>query len=139
MTRGQGSPLDKAHFDRSAKDSHIYFQLSPFNSSGLLNPRSCVRTVIGTDLPLFFFFFAFFSPPSPGIADVFLVCLFIPCHPLPMLAFFFHHISFSLSTKLYPSQSPRDTLCTFPFFFSFFSLPPYRRLSLRKDLYTLPL
>lgn len=27
----------------------IYFQLSPFNSTGLLNPRSCVRTVIATD------------------------------------------------------------------------------------------
>lgn len=74
----QGSWLDKAHFDRW-KASRIYFQLSPFNSSGLLNPRSCVRTVIGRDL---FFFFL------PGITTVFLVCLFIPRHPFPILAFF---------------------------------------------------
>ena len=123
MTRGQGSPLDKAHFDRSAKDSHIYFQLSPFNSSGLLNPRSCVRTVIGTDLSLFFFFFAFFFSSLSRYRRC-VSCLFV--YSLPSVAharvFFPPYFVFPVNETLSLAITARYPLHFSVFFF--FLFPP---------------
>ena len=62
----------------------IYFQLSPFNSTGLLNPRSCVRTVIATD-PFFSLTPSLPLPPlsllSPSDIDACVSCLFIYSPP----------------------------------------------------------
>lgn len=80
----------------------IYFQLSPFNSTGLLNPRSCVRTVIATD--------PFFSltPSLPLIPLRYRRLCFLFVYLLPAIRFpcarFFTVFPFSCQRNFIPGN-----------------------------------
>lgn len=83
----------------------IYFQLSPFNSTGLLNPRSCVRTVIATD-PFFSLTPSLPLPPlsllSPSDIDACVSCLFI--YSPPSVSRFFTVFPFSCQRNFIPGN-----------------------------------